>query len=107
MSNAYWCRIFFTPNPHQNVFTQQIKVIFSCRHTHLVPMTATNKNYKYIISVIDAYTKFTGIYPAKTLTTGEILDKLILQQQAFSAPEKIITDCNAFTSNDFSRKLKR
>lgn len=69
---------------------------------HLGPMTSTHKNYKYILTVVDAYTKFTWIYPVKTLTTEETLDKLRLQQQTFGSPERMITDRNAaFTSNDF------
>lgn len=69
---------------------------------HLGPLTSTNKNYKYILTVVDAFTKFTWIYPVKTLTTEETLNKLSLQQQVFGSPERIITDRNAaFTSNDF------
>lgn len=74
---------------------------------HLGPMTSTHKNYKYILTVVDAYTKFTWIYPVKTLSTDETLDKLKLQQQTFGAPERIITDRNAaFTSNDFRQYCK-
>lgn len=69
---------------------------------HLGPLTSTNKNYKYILTVVDAFTKFTWIYPVKTLTTEETISKLELQQQSFGSPERIITDRNAaFTSNDF------
>lgn len=74
---------------------------------HLGPMTSTHKNYKYILTVVDAYTKFTWIYPVKTLTTEETLEKLRLQQQTFGAPERIITDRNAaFTANDFQEYCK-
>lgn len=70
-------------------------------------MTSTHKNYKYILTVVDAYTKFTWIYPVKTLTTEETLEKLRLQQQTFGAPERIISDRNAaFTSNDFQEYCK-
>lgn len=69
---------------------------------HLGPMTSTSKQYKYILTVVDAYTKFTWIYPLKTLTTEETLEKLRQQQQVFGAPDRIITDRNAaFTSNNF------
>lgn len=69
---------------------------------HLGPLTSTNKNYKYIFTVVDGFTKFTWIYPTKTLSTEEVLQKLRLQQETFGSPERIITDRNAaFTSNDF------
>lgn len=74
---------------------------------HLGPMTSTHKNYKYIFTVVDAYTKFTWIYPVKTLSTEETLDKLRLQQQTFGSSERIISDRNAaFTSNDFQQYCK-
>lgn len=71
---------------------------------HLGPLTSTNKNYKYILTVVDGFTKFTWIYPTKTLSTQEVIDKLRIQQQTFGSPHRIITDRNAaFTSNDFAQ----
>lgn len=71
---------------------------------HLGPLTSTNKNYKYILTIVDGFTKFTWIYPVKTLTTEETLSKLTLQQQTFGAPHRIISDRNAaFTSNEFKK----
>ncbi|CAK1592439.1 unnamed protein product [Parnassius mnemosyne] len=69
---------------------------------HLGPLTSTNKNYKYIFTVVDGFTKFTWIYPTKSLSTDETLDKLRVQQQTFGSPQRIISDRNAaFTSKDF------
>lgn len=69
---------------------------------HLGPLTSTNKNYRYILTVVDGFTKFTWIYPTKTLSTEEVLERLKLQQQTFGSPHRIITDRNAsFTSNAF------
>lgn len=69
---------------------------------HLGPLTSTNKNYKYILTVVDGFTKFTWIYPTKTLSTDEVIDKLKIQQQTFGSPQRIISDrSTSFTSNTF------
>lgn len=69
---------------------------------HLGPLSSTNKNYKYLFTVVDGFTKFTWIYPTKTVSTEEVLDKLKMQQQTFGSPQLIISDRNAsFTSNAF------
>lgn len=74
---------------------------------HLGPLTSTNKNYKYLLTVVDGFTKFTWIYPVKTVTTEETLSKLIIQQQTFGTPQRIISDRNAaFTSNEFQNYCK-
>lgn len=43
---------------------------------HLGPMTATGKLYKYLLVVVDGFSKFTWIYPTKTTNTREVLSKL-------------------------------
>lgn len=69
---------------------------------HLGPLSSTNKNYRYILTVVDGFTKFTWIYPTKTLMADEVIDKLKLQQQTFGSPIRIITDRNtSFTANAF------
>lgn len=74
---------------------------------HLGPLTSTHKNYKHILTVVDGFTKFTWIYPTKTLSTEETLDKLRIQQQTFGSPQKIISDRNAaFTSTNFQDYCK-
>ena len=69
---------------------------------HLGPLPSTNKNYKYIFAVIDAFTKFSWIYPVKTTTAEEAIKKLSMQSEIFGHPQKIISDKGAaFTSGDF------
>lgn len=51
---------------------------------HLGPMTATDKQYKYILAIIDGFTKFCWLYPTKT--------KLELLQSTFGNPRCIISD---------------
>ncbi|KAL0881567.1 hypothetical protein ABMA27_001398 [Loxostege sticticalis] len=69
---------------------------------HLGPLDATKKLYNYILTVIDGYTKFVWIYPVKTVTAKETVEKLKLHQKDYGNPRRIITDRGtAFTGNEF------
>lgn len=71
---------------------------------HIGPMAETGKKYKYLFIVIDAFSKFTWIYPTKSTNSKEVLDKLVIQQKVFGNPRRIITDKgSAFTSNEFRK----
>lgn len=71
---------------------------------HIGPMSTTPKNYKYILTVVDGFTKFVWIYPTKSLKTEEVLQKLKSQQACFGSPLQIISDRGtAFTSQDFEK----
>ncbi|GBM70490.1 Pro-Pol polyprotein [Araneus ventricosus] len=70
---------------------------------HLGPLESTNKNYKYILAIIDAFTKFVWIYPTKSTTSAEVIAKLEIQKAVFGSPFQIISDRGtAFTSGDFA-----
>lgn len=74
----------------------------TCHIDHIGPMDATVKMYKYLLVVIDGFSKFVWIYPTKTTNAKEVLDKLKIQQQHFGNPRRVISDKgSAFTSNDF------
>lgn len=69
---------------------------------HLGPMTITKKKYKHLLVIVDAFSKFVWIYPTKSTTSEETLQKLRLQQEVFGNPDRIISDKGtAFTSNAF------
>ncbi|KAL0851475.1 hypothetical protein ABMA28_007272 [Loxostege sticticalis] len=69
---------------------------------HVGPLTETRKQYNHILTVVDAFTKFTWLFPTKSTSTKEVLDKLKIHQHVFGNPERFITDRGtAFTSNDF------
>ncbi|GFX75709.1 pro-Pol polyprotein [Trichonephila clavipes] len=60
-------------------------------HTYHVdfigPLESTNKNYQHILTVIDAFTKFSWFYPVKTISADSVLDKQRLQQKTFGNPK--------------------
>lgn len=69
---------------------------------HLGPMTSTGRQYNHILAIIDAFTKFVWLFPVKSTTAAETLNKLRLVTNVFGNPRRIITDKgSAFTSNDF------
>lgn len=74
---------------------------------HLGPLASTKKSYNYLLVIVDAFTKFTWIYPTKTTRASEVIQKLEYQQQVFGNPRRIITDRgSAFTSEDFEGYCK-
>lgn len=71
---------------------------------HVGPLTETHKQYNHILTVIDAFTKFVWLFPCKSTTTREVLNKLEILQHTFGSPERFITDRGtAFTSNEFQQ----
>ncbi|GBN87924.1 hypothetical protein AVEN_189297-2-1, partial [Araneus ventricosus] len=70
---------------------------------HLGPLESTKKNYKYVLAIIDAFTKFVWIYPTKSTTSAEVIAKLENQKAVFLSPFQIISDRGtAFTCGDFA-----
>ncbi|GFW68078.1 transposon Tf2-9 polyprotein [Trichonephila clavipes] len=70
------------------------------------PLPTTIKNYNHIFTVIDAFTKFTWLYPTKSPTAQEAIERLKLQQKTFGNPSRVINDKGgALRSKDFRRLL--
>ncbi|GFW07969.1 hypothetical protein TNCV_3921011 [Trichonephila clavipes] len=66
------------------------------------PLPSTNESYQHIFTVVDAFTKFTWLYPVKTVSAESALEKLKQQQKTFGNPIRIISDRgSAFTSKLF------
>lgn len=87
---------FLNPIPKENVPLSTYHIDF------IGPLATTNKQYQHILTVIDAFTKFTWLYPVKTTSAKCAIEKLQLQQTSFGNPARIISDKgSAFTSNDF------
>ncbi|GFU28913.1 transposon Tf2-6 polyprotein [Trichonephila clavipes] len=76
----------------------------STYHVDLIgPLPSTNKSYQNIFTVVDAFTKFTWLYPVKTVSAESALEKLKQQQKTFGNSIRIISDRgSAFTSKLFN-----
>lgn len=75
---------------------------------HLGPFEKSKqKGNKYILGVVDAFSKFLKIYPCKTTNTAEVIKHLNEYSSHYSKPSKVITDRgSAFTSNAFKEYLE-
>ncbi|GFS54394.1 transposon Tf2-11 polyprotein [Trichonephila clavipes] len=63
------------------------------------PLPSTNRSYQHIFTAVDAFTKFTWLYPVKTVSAESALEKLKQQQKTFGNPIRIISDRgSSFTS---------
>ena len=70
---------------------------------HAGPMTKTKKQYRHLLVVVDAFSKFVWLYPVRSTGTAEVLDRLRKQAAIFGNPRQITSDRGtAFTSNDFT-----
>ncbi|GFY58810.1 transposon Tf2-6 polyprotein [Trichonephila inaurata madagascariensis] len=88
---------FLNPIPKDEAPLHTYHVDFIC------PLESTNKNYQHILTVIDAFTNISWLYPVKTVCADSVLDNLRLQQKTFGNPKRIITDRgSAFTSMAFN-----
>ncbi|GFX29131.1 hypothetical protein TNCV_3216661 [Trichonephila clavipes] len=87
---------FLNPIPKEDLPLSTYHVDF------IGPLPATNKNYNHIFTVIDAFTKFTWLYPTKSTTAQEAIERLKLQQKTFGNPSRVISDKGgAFRSKEF------
>lgn len=71
---------------------------------HLGPMPSTKKSYHNLFIVTDAFTKYTWIYPTKSTTAEEAIERLRKQAAVFGNLRRILSDHGAaFTSNAFKQ----
>ncbi|GFU44294.1 transposon Tf2-8 polyprotein [Trichonephila clavipes] len=87
---------FLNPIPKEDLPLSTYHVDF------IGPLPTINKNYNHIFTVIDAFTKFTWLYPTKSTTAQEAIERLKLQQKTFGNPSRVINDKGgAFRSKEF------
>ena len=56
------------------------------------PLPKDDKDYKYIIVIIDAFTRFIKIYPMKTVNAEESAECFMSHMGTFGVPDEILTD---------------
>ncbi|KAG5323406.1 TF26 protein, partial [Pseudoatta argentina] len=73
-------------------------------HLGRVPIPSTQKSYAHILVVVDAFTKFTWLYPTKSTSAEEVINRLSKQAVIFGNPCQIVSDrSTAFTSKSFKK----
>lgn len=69
---------------------------------HIGSLVATKKQYRYILCIIDGFSKFVWLYPTKTLSAKEVIQKMEAQKVVFGNPCTIVCDRGgAFRSTEF------
>ena len=69
---------------------------------HYGPIDKDRLAKRYLLVVIDAFTKFVKLYPTKTTATQEVISHLLVHFSNFSRPRVIISDRGtAFSSSEF------
>jgi len=84
------------------------KLPFQTLHAdHYGPLEKTGKGYRYILSLIDGFTKFIKLYPCKTTKTEEVIRHLKDYFRAYSKPRRLISDRGTcFTSQAFEKFVR-
>lgn len=74
---------------------------------HLGPFVETENGNKYLLVIVDGFSKFTYIKPVPNTSAKEVIVKLENLFAILGNPKRIITDAgSAFTSNDFKKYME-
>lgn len=74
---------------------------------HFGPLESKRNKFKYILVVVEAFSRFVWLFPTKTTNTAEVIKHLNTIFSFFGYPKRIISDREtAFTSNDFAQFMK-
>lgn len=70
---------------------------------HCGPFEKTSRGYKYILAVVDAFTKFLKVYPCKSTASNETINHLRNYYRNYSKSRRIVSDRGTiFTSDKFA-----
>lgn len=106
ISECLKCLAFSPDSGKKEGFLHSInkgKLPFETIHIdHYGPLEKTNNGYKYILAVVDAFTKFIKLYACKSTQTSEVIKHLTNYFRTYSKPKRLISDRGtSFTSNAF------
>lgn len=105
ISNFLRCIEFFSSSgkesklhsiPKKNLPSQTIHI------DYCGPFEKTGRGYRYILAIVDAFTKFLKLYPCKSTTSDESINHLKNYFQTYSKLRRIVSDRGTtFTSDKF------
>ena len=80
---------------------------FECVHLdHYGPLECPGHRQRYVLEVIDAFTKFVKLYPVTSTRSDELIKHLTTYFNTYSAPKRVVNDRgSAFTSQKFKEFL--
>jgi len=89
------------------IFEKEISPFKTLHIDHFGPLETTSNGYKYILVIVDAYTKFVWLFPTKSAGTDEVLIILKSLFAMFGYPQYIISDRGtAFSLAAFTNYMK-
>lgn len=75
---------------------------------HFGPLQETADGFKHIFVIVDAFTRFTWLFPVKSTSTKEVCLWLERLFAICGTPNEIVSDRGtAFTSNEFTTFIER
>lgn len=75
---------------------------------HYGPLEKTGKGNKYILAIVDGFTKFLRLYPCKSTTSSEAIKHVKEYFRCYSKPQRLVSNRGtAFTSEEFKNFLKQ
>lgn len=73
---------------------------------HFGPLQVTKSEFKHILVIVDAFTRFTWLHLCKSTTSKEVIKALSSLVNIFGKPSEIVSDRGtAFTSKEFTKYL--
>ncbi|KAL7290410.1 hypothetical protein TKK_0016101 [Trichogramma kaykai] len=74
---------------------------------HIGPLPDTNKDYRYLLVVVDGFTRYTWFFATKTKNSEKIIRNFKILQQHYGNPHRVIVDRGgAFASAVFKNLCK-
>lgn len=74
----------------------------------MIPYAKNNKNYKYLLTVIDCFSKFAWVKPIKNKTSREIVDAMnTIFDEANRIPKNLQTDMGTEFYNNYFKQLMK
>lgn len=107
------CVVCLVTNTASNVnegelqITPTVEKPFEIVHTdHFGPLVKSEKGFKHILILIDSCTRFTWLFPVKSTSSREVIEKFTPIFDMCGNPRQIISDRGtAFSSTEFSEFL--
>jgi len=70
---------------------------------HFGPLQDTPENFKHILVIVDAFTRFTWLFATKSTSSKEVISHMEKMFNTFGKPIELITDRGtAYTSHEFA-----
>jgi len=109
VENCFTCLM---SNDSTNRFEKEIslypapKMVLETLHVdHFGPLQETKDHFRHVFVIVDAFTRFTWLFPVKTTASCEVIKHLTNVFATFGNPCNIVSDRGTFTSKEFSEIL--